>query len=393
MFPSFFAGTRVFANVSAVQVLEQELSRLGVRRVIVVTDQGVLKANVLSSLKSGYPDGCIVVRTFAEVMQDPTVAVMDAIGKICRDERIEAIVAVGGGACLDAAKGGAIVAVTGNSIRECVGEDKVLVQPLPVIAIPTTAGTGSEVSWHISVNDTERQLKVTVRSPRAVPFSAILDPALIATVPRPVAAAAGIDALTHSLESYVGNVGNWELTDAIGLHACGMIGESLIPYWNDPQDRHHAAQMLMASCFGGLVLSHSRTGIVHQMARPLGAQFHVPHGLANAVLLPWCLEFTCRSQPERFARVAKALGEDVAGLRPIEAAGLVVRAVRRINDAIQIPTSLVRFGVTESAIEALAIDALQGRPAVTNPCRASKEEVMQIYEHARRGDTSEEARK
>ena len=383
MFPSFFAGTRVFANVAGPDILAQEIARLGSRKALIVTDPGVLKAGVLEPLGSGFPEGC-TLRTFSEVMQDPTVGVMDAIGRICREENIDLLVGVGGGACLDAAKGAAIVAVSGRSVREVVGEDKVSVQGLPVIAIPTTAGTGSEVSWHISVNDTERQLKVTVRSPRVVPTSAILDPALIGTVPRPVIAAAGLDALTHSLESYVSNVGNWDLTDAIALHACEMIGRSLIPYWNDPGNREHAAQMLLASCFGGLVLSHSRTGIVHQMARPLGAQFHVPHGLANAVLLPWCLEFTCNSKPERFARIARALGEDTADT-DAQAAGAVVRAVRKINAAIQIPSSLATFGVTEDAVESLALDALQGKPSVTNPCRASLEEVAQIYRRALRG--------
>jgi alcohol dehydrogenase class IV len=260
-----------------------------------------------------------------------------------------------------------------------------------VIAVPTTAGTGRVVSWRISVNDTKRLLKVTVRSPRVVPTAASLDAALIDSVPRPVIAAAGLDALTHSLESYVSNVGNWDLTDAIALHACGMIGRSLVPYWSNPGDREHASQMLLASCFGGLVLSHSRTGIVHQMARPLGAQFHVPHGLANAVLLPWCLEFSCSSKPKRFMRIASALGEDVNGVEPAHAAKRVVSAVRRINSTIQIPASLAVFGVTEDALERLAVDALQGKPSVTNPCRASKEEVTQIYRRALRG--SDEAAK
>lgn len=384
MFPSFFAGTRVFANVSGAQTLAQEIARLGSKRALVVTDAGVLRAGALDLLKPGFPETCSV-RVFPEVMQDPTVDVMDAIGRICIGEGIDLLVGIGGGACLDAAKGAAIVAMTGASVREAVGEDKVTVQGLPVIAIPTTAGTGSEVSWHISVNDTERHLKVTVRSPRVVPTSAILDAALISTVPRPVIAAAGLDALTHSLESYVSNVGNWDLTDAIALHACEMIGRSLVPYWNSPDDREHASQMLLASCFGGLVLSHSRTGIVHQMARPLGAQFHVPHGLANAVLLPWCLEFSCASKPERFTRVASALGEDVNGVEPMHASKRVVNAVRKLNSAVQIPSSLTAFGVTEDALERLAVDALQGKPSVTNPCRASKEEVTQIYRRALRG--------
>lgn len=385
MFPSFSTGTRIFADVSASKVLFNELTRLQSRRVLVVTDRGVQKANLLPALERSFPDSCVHVGTFVDVMQDPTAAVMDSIGTRCRDESIDAIVAVGGGACLDAAKGAALVATSGRSITEVVGEDKVSIAPLPVIAIPTTAGTGSEVSWHISVNDTNRQLKVTVRSPMAVAASAILDPTMIMTVPPMVAAAAGMDALTHSLEAYVGNVGQWDMTDAIALHACRMIGTSMVPHWNNPNDRHHASQMQIASCMGGLALSHSRTGIVHQMARPLGALFHVPHGLANAVLLPWCLEFTSGSMPGKFAKVAAALGENIDGLQEIEAATRVVHAVRRMNAALKVPASLKEFGVTSDAIEGMVNDALQGRPSVTNPCAASKEDLMHIYEKALRG--------
>jgi alcohol dehydrogenase class IV len=387
VFPSFSLGTRIFADVPAQRVLPDELKRLGAKRVLIVSDQGVLKAKLLPAIEEAVGSVCELVGVFAEVMQDPTVDIMNLAGKRCRDEAIDIIVAVGGGACLDAAKGAALVATSGQSIAACVGEDKVTVPPLPVIAIPTTAGTGSEVSWHISVNDIERELKVTVRSPMAVAASAILDPAMIATVPPMVAAAAGMDALTHSLESYVGNVGRWDMTDALGLHACEMIGRSMVPYWNDPTGRHHASQMLMASCFGGIALSHSRTGVVHQMARPLGALFHVPHGLANAVLLPWCLEVTHRSDPARFAKLAAALGESIEGLTELEAAARAVSAVRRMNRAVRIPGSLREFGVTESAIERMAVDALQGKASVTNPCVITKEEVMNIYRQALRGDS------
>lgn len=388
MFPSFSVGTRIYADRSAPEVLSGELERLQARRVLIVTDQGILKANLLAGIEQTVRNNCTLIGIFADVMQDPTITVMDLIGKSCIEEKVDTIVAVGGGACLDAAKGAALVATSKQSIAASVGENKVSIPPLPVIAIPTTAGTGSEVSWHISVNDTDRELKVTVRSPMAVAATAILDPAMIGTVPPMVGAAAGMDALTHSLESYVGNVGRWDMTDAIALHACGMIGKSMVPYWNDPADRHHASQMLIASCLGGIALSHSRTGIVHQMARPLGALFHVPHGLANAVLLPWCLAFTYRSDPARFAKIAAALGEDIDGLDELQAAERAVHAVRRMNRAVKIPGSLREFGVTEDAIERMATDSLQGKPSITNPCKVSKEEVMHIYMQALRGEVN-----
>lgn len=386
MLPSFVCSTRVFQGRPAPEVLRSELERAGVRRALFVTDAGVMKANLLAPLEESLPRGCDRVETFSAVMQDPTVALMNELGRRCVDDKVDVLVAVGGGACLDAAKGAALVATHGGNVLEVVGEDKVRVQPLPVICIPTTAGTGSEVSWHISVNDPERQLKVTVRSPLAVALVAILDPAMVSTVPRPVIASSGMDALTHLLEAYVGNVGNWDVTDALCLHAIGMIGRSLVPYFNEPADRHHALQMQMAACMGGLALSHSRTGIVHQMARPLGARFHVPHGLANAVLLPWCIAFTHRSNASRFARLAKALNAGQEGDDEQRAASRVAEAIHRLNAQLDVPRSLATFGVRADALDDMAEDALQGKPAVSNPCHANKSDVVDIYRRALEGE-------
>lgn len=368
-------------------MLASELERAGLRRALFVTDAGVLKANLLGALERALPHGCDCVETFSEVMQDPTAALMNELGRRCIERKADVLVAVGGGACLDAAKGAALVATLGGgAIHDVVGEDKVRVPPLPVICIPTTAGTGSEVSWHISVNDPERQLKVTVRSPLAVAMSAILDPAMVATAPRRVIASSGMDALTHLLEAYVGNVGNWDLTDALCLHAIGMIGRSLVPYFNDPADRHHALQMQIAACMGGLALSHSRTGIVHQMARPLGAKFHVPHGLANAVLLPWCIAFTHKSNASRFARLASALGAGQPSDDEQRAASQVAEAIHKLNAQLDVPRSLATFGVRADALDDMAKDALQGKTFVSNPCHASKSDVVDIYRRALEGE-------
>ena len=385
MLPSFVCSTRIFQGRPAADVLSSEIQRAGLRRAVFVTDPGVLKANLLGGLEKALPAGCVSVGTFSDVMQDPTAALMNTLGRRCIEEKVDVLVAVGGGACLDAAKAAALVATHGGSALDIVGEDKVRVAPLPVVCIPTTAGTGSEVSWHISVNDPERQLKVTVRSPLAVAMTAILDPAMVATVPRPVIASSGMDAFTHLLEAYVGNVGNWDLTEALCLHAIGMIGRSLVPYSNAPADRHHALQMQIAACIGGLALSHSRTGIVHQMARPLGARFHVPHGLANAVLLPWCVAFTHTSNAKRFARLASALGAWQAGDDEQRAAARVAEVIHRLNADLDVPRSLAPFGVRADALDDMAQDALQGKPAVTNPCHADKSDVVAIYRRALEG--------
>ena len=383
--PSFVCSTRIFQGMPAPAILRQELLRAGLRRALFVTDRGVLNANLLGPLEKALPNTCEHIETFSEVMQDPTASLMDSLGKRCVEQNIDVLVAVGGGACLDAAKGAALVATHGCSILDIVGEDKCRAAPLPVICIPTTAGTGSEVSWHISIHDVERQLKVTVRSPVAVAMSAILDPAMVATAPRSVIASSGMDALTHLLEAYVGNVGNWDLTDALCLHAIGMIGRSLVPYFHEPTNSRHALQMQIASCMGGLALSHSRTGIVHQMARPLGARFHVPHGLANAVLLPWCIAFTHKSDASRFANVARALNASKQGDNDLQAAARVAEALHQLNGQLDVPRSLAAFGVRADALEDMAQDSLQGKPAVSNPCHADKSDVVDIYRRALEG--------
>jgi alcohol dehydrogenase class IV len=387
MLPSFWSSTRTFQGKPAAEVMAAELERFNAKRVLFITDRGVHSAGLTKPLEAAVPKGCELAGVYSEVMQDPTVHLMDELGNRCRKEGIDALVAVGGGAALDAAKGAGLVARHGGSILDLVGEDKVKHSPIPLICIPTTAGTGSEVSWHISVNDTDRHLKVTVRSPLAVATSAVLDPKMVSSVPQPVAAAAGIDALTHLLESYVGNVGRWEITDALNLYAIEMVGHSILPYWKNRADEKHARNMQIASCIGGLALSHSRTGIVHQMARPLGAKFHVPHGMANAVLLPWCLAFTASREPERFARVARALDPNASSDDQTAAAGLA-GIVHCLNKTMQVPSSLVSFGVAEADLEDLAQDALQGKATVTNPCVVTLQEVVDIYRNAYIGDTN-----
>lgn len=382
MIPSFTSSTRTFQGAAWEPTLTSELARLKARHALIVSDPGVQNSGILDAVASVASQGVARVSTYTQVMQDPTARLMDDLGHRCVRDQVDVLIALGGGACLDGAKGAALVARHGGTILDLVGEDKVTRAPLPIIAIPTTAGTGSEVSWHISVNDTERQLKVTVRSPLAVASTAILDPRMVATVPQMVAAAAGMDALTHLLESFVSNVGRWDVTDALALHGISMVGRSLRPYWLDRTDAHHALQMQIASCVGGLVLSHSRTGIVHQMARPLGARFHVPHGLANATLLPWCLEYTARQIPGRFAAVTRALSQEAESDNDQVAADRLAPLVHALNRELGVPASLKAFGVTEDALDELAHDSLQGKPTVTNPCVVSHEALVSIYRNA-----------
>lgn len=374
-------GRIVSGNGQASRV-GQEARNLNARKAVVVTEKAILDAGIAKGIIDSLAGNGVEVAVFDRVHADPSVILMDEIGQLIKDQAADLVVGVGGGSSLDAAKGAAIVATCGGSIRDYVGENKVPKASMPVIAIPTTAGTGSEVTWHISVNDTERQLKVTVRSPLCVPDVAILDATLMASLPAHVAAFTGMDAFTHAFESYISTKGSWQFTDMLALKAIELIGAYLRPFVANRQNAHAGENMLIASMLGGMVLSHARTGIVHQMARPLGAHFHIPHGLANSMLLPYAMEYTVLANPPKFAAVARALGVTTGTMSEMEAARAAVGAVKTLCADVGLPGRLRDVGVTEDKLPKLAEDAMQGKTSFENPRQGRVEDLVAIYQKA-----------
>lgn len=373
---------RILCGIGKSEKIGEEVKKSGFRRVMVVTDKFLHSAGIIDGILDSLRHEAIEFEIYDDIQTDPSVLLMDKIAAQAKTYGAEALVGVGGGSALDSAKGAAIVMTNGGSIRDYVGEQKFSIPPTPVFALPTTAGTGSEVTWHISVNDTERELKVTVRSPLCVPEVAILDALLMTSVPKRVAAYTGMDAFTHSFESYISTNGAWDLTETLGLRSMELIAENLRPFAANPGNLEAGQKMLIAAMLGGMCLSHARTGIVHQMARPLGALFHVPHGLANSVLLPHTMTYTVQSNPEKFARVAQVMGVPTDGKSTMESARMAIRAVEELNSDIGLPRRLRDVGVTEDKINQLAHDAMQGKDIFSNPCRGGVEDLISIYKAA-----------
>lgn len=372
----------IICGVGKAGEIGKEVKKSGFSRVMVVTDKFLRNAGVLATAFSSLENEGITYEVYDAVQADPSVILMDDIAAHTKEYRAEALIGIGGGSALDSAKGAAIVVTNGGSIRDYVGEKKFSIPPLPVFALPTTAGTGSEVTWHISVNDTERELKVTVRSPLCVPEVAILDASLMTTVPKRVAAYTGMDAFTHSFESYISTNGAWDFTETLGLRSMELIAQNLRPFAANPNNLEAGEKMLIASMLGGMCLSHARTGIVHQMARPLGALFHVSHGLANSMLLPHAMAYTVQGNPEKFAKVAQIMGVNTTGMTTMEKARAAISAVEELNRDIGLPSRLREVGVTEDKIPQLAHDAMQGKDVFTNPCRGKVEDLIDIYKAA-----------
>lgn len=378
---TFSLSTVLYYGLGAVSSLAEHVRGIAASSVLLVTDAGVVRAGITERIRELLISANIAVTVFDQVEANPSITTMDRAGATAREGKCSCVVGVGGGSVLDAAKGAALVSTHGGSLAQFVGIDKVPGPSMPVLAIPTTAGTGSEVSWHISVTDERSHRKVTVRSRWCVPQTAILDPELLASLPAPVAAATGMDALAHAVESFLGHQA-WTFTEALAIEAIRLIGANLRPFVAHRGNVAAGGQMLVAATLAGSIISYARTGLVHSMARPLGARYDIPHGLATAVLLPWVMEFNAPAAPEECRRVAEALGEAVNTMPVNRTAKHAAAALRELARDVGIPERLRDVGVKEDALEVMAKEALDPQATTINARPATEEDIRRVYEAA-----------
>lgn len=287
----------------------------------------------------------------------------------------------GGGSAIDTAKAVATMATNQGSIETFKGLNKVPKPSAPLIAIPTTAGTGSEVTVFTIITDTKTDVKMLIGSPHMLPRVAIVDPSLTLSCPRSLTAAVGIDALTHAIEAYV-SIKAQPMSDLFAMSAIGLISSSLRQAWADGNNIEAREKTMLGAMHAGIAFCNASVALVHGMSRPIGAYFHVPHGASNAALLSVVTEFSLMGNPARYAAIARALGENVSGMNEMEGAQLAAKAINNLIKDIKIP-SLKELGVTRSKLEELAptmADAAidSGSPG-NNPRKATKEEIMELY--------------
>ena len=301
--------------------------------------------------------------------------------RILKDDQCDLIISVGGGSCMDTAKAISALATNKGSLQDFEGMDRIQNPGIPHIAIPTTAGTGSEVSAATVVEDSDRNVKMLMISPYLGTRVALVDPLLTVQMPQDITASTGLDALTHAIEGYI-SIKAHTITDTLNLHAIQLIFENLPQAWSDGDNIQARTHMMTGSMEAGMGFCNCSVALVHGLARPLGAYFHIPHGIANAVFLPAVMEFTVLGNPGKFARMAEAMGENTRGLSVMDAASLAVKAVKRLADGLKIP-SLRGLGISkekfEAVVEQMAEDALVGGSALFNPRKATKEEMIELY--------------
>jgi alcohol dehydrogenase len=269
-------------------------------------------------------------------------------------------------------------------ISDYMGANKIPGPCAPLIAVPTTAGTGSEVTPFTIITDTGTDVKMLISSPQILPAVALVDPLMTVKMPKGITAATGLDALTHAIEAYV-SVRAQSLTDTLALRAISLISGNIRAAYSHPDDLVARGNMLMGALQAGLAFANSSVALVHGMARPIGAYFHVAHGISNAVLLPTVIEWSLLGNPGRYMEIAAAMGEETKSLQTDEAAQKTVSAVRRLNTDLQIPTlrglgiDMVKF---ESVVEKMATDAIASGSPGNNPRKATAEEIVALYRMA-----------
>ncbi len=376
---TFNVPTRILFGQSASGEAGRELVALGARRVLVVTDGGLVRAGIVQPIGASLDASGLAHAVFDDVEANPSVETVQRALAAYMEHGCDALLAVGGGSPMDVAKASGLLASNGGDIRAYEGSGKVPRPLPPLVAIPTTAGTGSEVTFFTVITDPDRQFKMPIISPLLAPRLALLDPDMVAGLPPSLVATTGMDALTHAVESYLSRLSH-PFSEAQALGAIELIGGNLLAAVAG--DRAARGAMLYASTLAGVAFNSTRLGICHAMAHPLGGVCGLPHGLANAILLPHAMEYNLPHARARLARIALALGANPNGLPEDEAAVAAVQSVRSLAVRAGIPSRLSAAGATEAAIPRMAADAMTSGNIAVNPRPTELADVIALYEAA-----------
>jgi alcohol dehydrogenase class IV len=376
----YLMPTKLVHGVGSASMAGTEAARLGITRALIVTDAGVHRAGLTRSIEAALEQARIPFTVFAEVEEDPAVATVERGVQVIQETACDGVIVVGGGSPLSAGKAMTILATNPGNLTSYEGANKYKNPPLPMIAIPTTAGSGSEVSRNGIITDSVRQVKMIIGGESAFPRVAILDPELLLSLPYRPAMFAGIDALTHTVEAYV-SAWATPLTDALASGAARLIGRFLGPAICT-EDKAAKAEMLLASAMSNIACGNAPLGLVHATSDPLCALHHVAHGHANGLMLPYVMEYNLPAAPEKFVELAAALGAGGNGrpLTPESAVAAVVGIYRSIGFPSEFPA-----GATEDTIPDLARRAIENPLVRYNVRRPTRSDLEAVYRRARQG--------
>jgi alcohol dehydrogenase class IV len=382
MISQFNVPATIIAGGGASQEVGRQLLQHGATRVLLVTDAFMIASGVAEKITAEVERAGLALAVFGGVQPDPTDAdVREGLAAFRRLQG-DAIVALGGGSPIDTAKAIAVLAHNAEPLSNYQGYHKVPRAGVPLVAIPTTAGTGSEVTKVAVITDTARDVKMMMLDRHFLPTIALVDFELTISMPPALTAHVGIDTLTHGIEAYVSRKAT-AITDPLALTCIELVAQHLESAWREPANRAAREGMMLAATLGGMAFANSSVALVHGMSRPVGALFHVPHGLSNAVLLPAVTRFSLPGAPGRYAQVARAMRLCGPEVPDSEAGQLLLRELAALNSRLGVPALRGCAGVTQTkfdaVVEQMAAAALASGSPANNPVVPTAEQIVSLY--------------
>lgn len=381
----YFLPTRnVFGDGSALESGEL-IKSLNARKVLIVTDQYLNSSGMAARIQDIFKKAGVDSHVFDGAEPNPTDINIENGIKAYRDNQCDSIVSLGGGSSHDCAKGIGVVISNGGRIHDYEGVDKTTNPMVPMMAINTTAGTASEITRFAIITDTARKVKMAIVDWRITPQIAVNDPELMVGMPPSLTAATGMDALTHAIEAYVSTAAN-PLTDSAALMAIKMITQYLPKAVANGEYMKARDKMAYAQYLAGIAFNNASLGYVHAMAHQLGGYYNLPHGICNAILLPYVQAFNLIGNMNRFRDIAVSMGENIDGLSTYDAAVKAIRNMQSLGRMLGIPASLKHLGVKPEDFSIMAENAQKDVCCLTNPRTATLEQVIEIFNQAYQGN-------
>ena len=369
-----------YFGAGARRELPEVINRMNLHKALVCSDKGLIKVGTTKMVTDVLDEAGFPYEIYSEIKPNPTVTNVKQGVEAFKISGADCIIAIGGGSSMDTAKGIGIVSNNPEfsdivSLEGCAPTKH---KSVPIIALPTTAGTGAEVTSNYVIIDEERQAKMVCVDPNDIPAVAIVDPELMYSLPKGLTAATGMDALTHAIEGYI-TKGAWVMSDMYELQAIKMIAENLPIAVEEPTNPKGREGMALAQYIAAQAFSNVGLGLVHGMAHPMGSLHDVPHGVANALLLPTIMAFNMPNRIEKFGIIAQHMGVDTKGMSPEEAAQAAVDAVQALSMRVGIPQHLSDLGITADDIPALADQALADVCTPGNPRNVTLDDIKALY--------------
>jgi alcohol dehydrogenase len=372
----FVLPTRIVFGSGVSKNLAEELTAMGKKKPLIVTDKGLINAGVVGKVLQGLDEAGMNYDIFDEIEPNPRDLTVQRGYELAKALENDSLVAIGGGSSMDTAKGIGVLMAHGGIIQDYEGLGQVTKPICDLIAIPTTVGTGSEVTFWSVITDTKRHFKMSVGSPLIAPKVALVDPDLVETLPPAIVASTGMDALTHAVEGYTCTLAE-PITDACGIYAIRLLAENIRKAVQE-NDKEAKANLLMGSLIAGICFGNSDIAGVHCMGEALGGLYDTPHGVAMAILLPYVMEYNYVSDYKKFAEMAKAMGENIDGLPEKEAAFAAITAVEKLNRDLKIPT-LKEIGVQFDDLPELAKRSAVNVSVDSNSRVATQKDFLDIF--------------